>query len=109
MPTVREHDGLAMSSRNVQLTPEQRKAAPVVHRALCQAYLLWTGGERNGNTLKTGAQEILQADSMVDSIDYVSVASMSTLDEVEHVAGCAMVSVAVHMGPVRLIDNIVLE
>jgi pantoate--beta-alanine ligase len=109
MPTIREPDGLAMSSRNVQLTPEQRQAAPVVHQALCQAYLLWTGGERDGNTLRAAAQEILQAEPLVDSIDYVSVASMSTLDEVERVSDRAMVSAAVHMGPVRLIDNIVLE
>jgi pantothenate synthetase len=59
--------------------------------------------------LRAAAQEILQAEPLVDSIDYVSVASMSTLDEVERVSGRAMVSAAVHMGPVRLIDNIVLE
>ena len=60
MPTIRELDGLAMSSRNVQLTPEQRQAAPVVHSALCQAYLLWAGGERDGDKLRQAAQEILQ-------------------------------------------------
>ena len=109
MPTIREPDGLAMSSRNVQLTPEQRQAAPVVYRALCQAYLLWTGGERDGDTLRRAAQEILQAEPMVDSIDYVSVAGMSTLEELERVQGRVMVSAAVHMGPVRLIDNLVLE
>ncbi|MQF88616.1 MAG: pantoate--beta-alanine ligase [SAR202 cluster bacterium] len=109
MPTIRELDGLAMSSRNVQLTPEQRQAAPVVHSALCQAYLLWTGGERDGDKLRQAAQEILRSESMVDSIDYVSVANMSTLDEVERVEGRAMVSAAAHMGPVRLIDNLVLE
>ena len=109
MPTIREPDGLAMSSRNVQLSPQQRQAAPVVHQALCQAYLLWTGGERDGDTLRAAAQEILQAESVVDSIDYVSVASMSTLDEIERVSGRTMVSAAVHMGPVRLIDNLVLE
>ncbi len=109
MPTIREADGLAMSSRNVQLSPEQRQAAPVVHDALFQAYMLWSGGERDGNALLSAATEVLQAEPRVDSIDYVSVASMTTLDEVEHVDGRAMVSVAVHMGPVRLIDNIVLE
>ncbi|MAF37815.1 MAG: pantoate--beta-alanine ligase [Chloroflexi bacterium] len=109
MPTIRELDGLAMSSRNVQLTPEQRQAAPVVHSALCQAYLLWTDGERDGDKLRQAAQEILRSESMVDSIDYVSVANISTLDEVERVEGRAMVSAAAHMGPVRLIDNLVLE
>ena len=109
MPTIREPDGLAMSSRNVQLSPEQRQAAPVVHKALCQAYLLWTGGERKGDALRKAAKKILQAEPRVESIDYVSVAGMSTLDELERVDGRAMVSAAVQMGAVRLIDNIVLE
>ena len=109
MPTIRELDGLAMSSRNVQLSSEQRHAASVVHRAIFRAFLLWTNGQRDGDTLRKAANKILQAESMVDSIDYVSVASMSTLNEVEQVEGRTMVSAAVHMGPVRLIDNIVLE
>ncbi|MEE8464847.1 MAG: pantoate--beta-alanine ligase [Dehalococcoidia bacterium] len=109
MPTIREPDGLAMSSRNVQLSPEQRRAAPVVHRALCQMYLLWTEGERGGDALREAARKTLQAEPEVDSIDYVSVANMTTLDEVERVDGRVMVSAAVNMGGVRLIDNIVLE
>ena len=109
MPTIREPDGLAMSSRNVQLSADQRQAASVVHQALRRAYQLWIGCERNGDVLREAASQILQAEPMVDSIDYVSVASMSTLDESGHVDGRAMVSVAVHMGAVRLIDNIVLE
>ena len=109
MPTIREPDGLAMSSRNVQLSADQRQAAAVGHQALRRAYQLWTGCERNGDVLREAASQILQAEPMVDSIDYVSVAGMSTLDESGHVDGRAMVSVAVHMGAVRLIDNIVLE
>ena len=109
MPTIREPDGLAMSSRNVQLSADQRQAASVVHQALRRAYHLWIGCERNGDVLREAASQILQAEPMVDSIDYVSVAGMSTLDESGHVDGRAMVSVAVHMGAVRLIDNIVLE
>ena len=109
MPTIREPDGLAMSSRNVQLSADQRQAASVVHQALRRAYQLWIGCERNGDVLREAASQILQAEPMVDSIDYVSVAAMSTLDESGYVDGRAMVSVAVHMGAVRLIDNIVLE
>ena len=109
MPTIREPDGLAMSSRNVQLSADQRQAASVVHQALRRAYQLWIGCERNGDVLREAASQILQAEPMVDSIAYVSVAGMSTLDESGHVDGRAMVSVAVHMGAVRLIDNIVLE
>ena len=109
MPTIRESDGLAMSSRNVQLSPEQRQAAPIVHRALCQSHLLWAEGERDGDTLRDAARTVLQSESRVESIDYVSVAGMLTLDELERVDGRAMVLTAVQMGAVRLIDNIVLE
>jgi len=109
MPTIRESDGLAMSSRNVQLSPNQRLAASVIHRALCQMYLLWSGGERNGDVLRESARNILQAELAVDEIDYVSVASMVTLDEQTTIEGRAMVSAAIRMGSVRLIDNIVLE
>ena len=109
MPTIREPDGLAMSSRNIQLSPEQRQAAPVVYRALCRAHMLWMEGERNGDALRGAAQAILEAESQVDQIDYVSVANIATLDEMDQVEGRAMVSAALHMGPVRLIDNIVLE
>ena len=109
MPTIREPDGLALSSRNVQLSPEQRQAAPVLYQALCRAYRLWMDGERRGDALREAAREELQAEPRVDAIDYVSVAGMETLDELEQIEGRAMVSAAVHMGAVRLIDNIVLE
>lgn len=109
MPTIRESDGLAMSSRNVQLSPNQRLSASVIHRALCQMYLLWSSGERNGDVLRESARNILQAELAVDEIDYVSVASMVTLDEQTTIEGRAMASTAIRMGSVRLIDNIVLE
>lgn len=109
MPTIRESDGLAMSSRNVQLNEEQRQAAPVLHRALCKMYLLWSQGERDGSVLRDAAETILESEPTVDQIDYVSVANMSTLEELQVVEGRAMVSAAVRMGFVRLIDNIVLE
>ena len=109
MPTIREPEGLALSSRNVQLSPEQRQAAPVLYRALCRAYGLWMDGERRGDALREAAREELQAEPRVDGIDYMSVAGMETLDELEQIEGRAMVSAAVHMGAVRLIDNIVLE
>ncbi len=109
MPTIREPDGLAMSSRNVQLSPEHRQAAPTVYRALCEAYRLWADGERNGDNLRETAKDILRAEPGINFIDYVSVASMSTLDEVALVTGRAILSAAVHMGSVRLIDNLVLE
>ena len=71
--------------------------------------MLWSEGERNGDTLRDAVRAVLQAEPMVDSIDYVSVAHMLTLDELEQVEDQAMVSTAVRMGVVRLIDNIVLR
>ena len=109
MPTIREPDGLAMSSRNVQLSPEDRKAAPEVYRALCQAYRLWDDGERRGKKIKEAANNILRAEPRINSIDYVSVASIATLDEMELVGDRAILSVAVQMGSARLIDNLLLE
>ena len=109
MPTIREPDGLAMSSRNAQLSPEHRRAAPTVYRALCEAYRLWADGERNGDNLRETAKDILRAEPGINFIDYVSVASMSTLDEVPLVTGRAILSAAVHIGSVRLIDNLILE
>ncbi len=109
MPTIRDADGLAMSSRNIQLSPEQRAAAPVLHRALCQMYLMWSGGERDGSVLRDAAEMILESEPAVEQIDYVSVADMSTLEELQEVEGRVMVSGAVRMGAVRLIDNLVLE
>ena len=109
MPTIREPDGLAMSSRNAQLSPDDRKAASVVYRALRHAYEHWAEGERNADNLKDVAKRILLKEPNIRSIDYVSVASLSTLDEVDLVAGRAMLSAAVEMGSVRLIDNMILE
>jgi pantoate--beta-alanine ligase len=70
---------------------------------------LVVGGERNGDVLRESARNILQAELAVDEIDYVSVASMLTLDEQAIIEGRAMVSAAIRMGSVRLIDNIILE
>ena len=109
MPTIREADGLAMSSRNAQLSADDRKAAPVVYKALCNAYRRWAEGERNADNLKDAAKSVLLTESIIKSIDYVSVASMTTLDEVDLIDENAILSVAVEIGSVRLIDNMVLE
>ena len=108
VPTVREPDGLALSSRNVYLTPEERKAAPVIYRALCRAKCLWERGEVNGALLRREVRITLEQEPLVDSIDYVSVADANSLEELNSVRQGAMVSVAVGMGKARLIDNILL-
>ena len=111
MPTIREPDGLALSSRNAYLTPEQRAAAPVVYRALCAAQSLWQSGERNPNRLQAAALSILQTEPLVSAVDYVTVvdaATMAPLNMLE--AGRpAMIATAARLGSVRLIDNVVLE
>jgi pantoate--beta-alanine ligase len=108
VPTVRDPDGLALSSRNVYLTPSQRRAAPVVYRALCRATELWQGGERNAQRLRQEVRRVLESEPLIESIDYVSVADATTLEELDTVQGRAMVSVAVQLGKPRLIDNIIL-
>ena len=109
VPTVREEDGLAMSSRNVYLTPEERQAAPVVYRALSRAVDLWRKGETGCETLRAEMKAVLESESLVSGVDYVSVADPITLEELVQAAPSAMVSTAVHIGKARLIDNVLLE
>ncbi len=109
VPTVREPDGLALSSRNVYLDEEQRRAAPVVYRALCRALDLWEQGERNGERLRRETRQVLESEPFIDGIDYVSVAGLSDLRELDAIDRPAMVSTAVHLARTRLIDNVILE
>jgi pantoate--beta-alanine ligase len=108
-PTVREADGLALSSRNVYLTPEQRQAAPVINRALDCAEQLWRQGVRDAERLRLEVRNILEREPLIERIDYVSVADVESLEELDMVNGRAMVSVAVQLGIPRLIDNVILE
>ena len=103
-PTVREPDGLALSSRNVHLTPEQRAAAPVLHRALVTARERWEAGERSGETLRAVMRAELARQPLAD-VEYVSVADGTTLAEIDRVDGPALLSLAVRFGTTRLIDN----
>ena len=109
MPTVREGDGLAHSSRNKHLGPEQRRAAPVIIRALRRAEALWRAGEGDGDKLRQAVRQVLDKEPLVNSIDYVSVADPDSLEELGQGFRGAMVSTALHLGKVRLIDNIILE
>ena len=103
--TVRDPDGLAISSRNVRLTPEQRAAAPVLYRALRAAEARWTAGERSANALRATMRDTLTSEPLADP-EYVSVADAATLDELDAVSGPALLSMAVRFGDIRLIDNI---
>jgi pantoate--beta-alanine ligase len=103
-PTVREPDGLAMSSRNARLSPEARTAAPVVRRALLAARERWEAGERSAGALRAAMRDVLAGEPAAD-VDYVSVADDATLAELDTVDGPALLSLAVRFGDVRLIDN----
>jgi pantoate--beta-alanine ligase len=103
-PTVREPNGLAMSSRNVHLSPEERAAATVLRRALLAAREAWAGGERSAETIRRAMREVLASEPLAD-VDYVSVADGRTLAELEMIDGPALASMAVRFGTTRLIDN----
>ena len=107
MHTVREPDGLAMSSRNAYLSPDERRAAPVVYAALQAAQELHDDGVRQAPALREAMNRVLAAEPLVQP-DYVSVADPGTLAELELIEGPALASLAVRIGSTRLIDNVVL-
>ena len=107
-PTVREPDGLALSSRNVHLSPIERAAAPVLHRALRAATERWAAGERSGEVLRETMSGILSAEPLATP-EYVSVADALTLAELDQVERSALLSLAVRIGATRLIDNELLD
>jgi pantoate--beta-alanine ligase len=103
-PTVREPDGLAMSSRNVHLSADERAAAPVLARALRAARGLYARGERSAEVLRGEMRRVL-AEEPLAKPEYVSVADTATLQELDTVTGPALLSLAVRFGSTRLIDN----
>jgi pantoate--beta-alanine ligase len=103
-PIVREADGLAMSSRNTRLTPQERAVAPVLRRALLAARTAYDAGARDGGTLRATMSDVLAAEPLATP-EYVSCADPSTLRELATIEGAALLSMAVRFGPVRLIDN----
>ena len=109
LPTIREVDGLAMSSRNVRLGSRERSAAAVVFRALSVGQDLWKRGETNASEIRSAVRQELGTEPLLGAIDYVSLASPNTLEELDQAGSGAMLSTAVHLGPIRLIDNVILE
>jgi pantoate--beta-alanine ligase len=104
LPTVREADGLAVSSRNVHLSTSERAAAPVLHRALLAARDRYAAGERSGDALRSAMREVLDGEPLAEA-EYVSVADAGTLAELTTVDRPALLSLAVRIGDTRLIDN----
>jgi len=107
-PIVREADGLAMSSRNAYLDPNQRKQALVLHRSLMHVKKLADQGERNAQNLIAAAKAELATVPSV-RLDYVEIVNPATLDPLEDISCGALVAVAAFVGATRLIDNVVLE
>ncbi len=105
--TVREPDGLAMSSRNVYLTPEQRKQATVLYRSLLLAKDFYAKGERNATKIRRQMTELIQKEPLA-VIDYISIADEQNLEELEMIQGKALVSMVVKFGNTRLLDNVML-
>ncbi len=108
VPTVRAADGLALSSRNSYLTPQERAAAPVLYRALCAARARYEAGERDAETLRQAMRAVLAAEPLAH-VDYISVADAETLRECQGVISrAALLSMAVRIGRARLIDNLIV-
>lgn len=103
-PTIREPDGLALSSRNVHLAPAERAAAPVLRRALLAARVCWEAGERSAEALRAVMRDVVAPEPLA-RVDYVSCADPRTLAELEGVEDGALLSLAVRFGATRLIDN----
>lgn len=107
VPTVREEDGLAMSSRNTYLESEERNSATVLYKALCLSRDMYEKGERDAEKIKARMTALINNEPRA-RIDYVSIADTRTLLELDRIEGKALVSMAVRIGKPRLIDNIIL-
>lgn len=107
-PIVREEDGLAMSSRNVYLSQEERKAATILYRSLTKAQSAFSNGERAADSLRTLVADTINLEPLA-RLQYVSLADPDSLSELQRLKGKSLLSLAVHFGKTRLIDNLVLE
>lgn len=107
LPTVREEDGLAMSSRNAYLTPRERKAAPLLYKSLLRAKAKIKKGERQKGVIVNAITGLLSTESQI-KIDYVEIVGTGDLQPVENLTGEILIALAVKLGKTRLIDNIIL-
>ena len=107
-PIIREEDNLAKSSRNIYLDPQERKAAPVLYKALNTAKNAYSNGERNGNNIRQIMLDVFNQEPKA-KVQYISCADLNTLEELEVINNGALISVAVYIGKTRLIDNMILD
>ncbi|MEW6215374.1 MAG: pantoate--beta-alanine ligase [Nitrospirota bacterium] len=108
-PTIREQDGLAMSSRNAYLDKRQREAATVIYRCLTEASNLITSGIIDGIYIKGIMQDRLLKEPAVSGVDYAGVYDPGSLDELSEIKGDALLAVAARIGDTRLIDNMLVN
>ncbi len=107
VPTLREADGLAMSSRNVYLAPDERRRALALSRALRAADAAWRGGESDASALRQVVEQVLSAESGIVA-DYVAIVEPDGLVPVVQVGAGSIIAIAARVGRTRLIDNIIL-
>jgi pantoate--beta-alanine ligase len=108
LPTIREPDGLAISSRNIYLSPEERRSAPVLFRSLEEARRMFGQGERAAGPIREQLLRMIGNETLA-RVDYVEIVDIRTLETVDRIEGDVLVAVAVFFGSTRLIDNIILE
>ena len=108
VPTVRDRNGLAMSSRNIYLSPGERQAAIILFKALTLARQLSQGGEKDAGKIRQQMSSLIQKEPLAQ-IDYISIADAETLEELNLIDRPALASLAVRIGKTRLIDNMPLE
>jgi pantoate--beta-alanine ligase len=108
-PTIREENGLALSSRNAYLDREQRRAAIVLYRCLSEAADALRSGIRSGEKIRQTMKSQLVKETQITSIDYISVYHPDTLEDIEDLQGEVLLAGAVRMGDIRLIDNMLVS
>lgn len=107
-PIVREEDGLAKSSRNTYLNPQERKAALILSKSLTIGRQLVEAGERDANVVATAIRQHLETEPLA-KVDYVEVVNFETVQRVNRIAGETLVAIAVYIGKTRLIDNFIVN
>ena len=108
-PTVREPDGLAMSSRNEYLSPQERESALSLYRSLKLAEQMVKSGERNPPALIRAMRDLIESQPHVRKIDYIEIVDPETLEPLAEIKGKALIALAVWVGRARLIDNLEVE
>ena len=107
-PTIRENDGLAMSSRNAYLTTAQRSAAPVLYRALSSAAEALKSTKATPAEARSMMEDMLKAEALIDEVQYIGCYDLGTLQWLEEFSGSALLAAAIKIGSTRLIDNVLV-